>query len=114
MAQAINSRFDVTPGKRVTLRIDIGNGQIASSIINIPGRQPTRRRDSFELDLGEGESLRGKKVICSTIVTDVMPSTNRTSLRARVDDGVTSVDESRNEEAEENGVVTYATVLRFR
>jgi hypothetical protein len=115
MAQSMNKAFRTTVGQRVTFELEVGEGQIGSSLITLPGRKPLRRRDSFELDLGLGENLAGKKLLCTTIVTDVREETNNTFVEANVSDGVSEVRDSREEAAaEENGMVTYGIVVRFR
>lgn len=113
MAQSINTPFQTGPGN-VTLKVHIGDGQMASSVVRLQGGSPETHENSFQKDLGPGSDLAGKRLLCSTLVTDVRDETDRTSVRVVVTDGATTVDESREEVAGDVGVVTYATVVRFR
>ncbi|MGH7341278.1 MAG: hypothetical protein ACREKH_12385 [Candidatus Rokuibacteriota bacterium] len=113
MAKAIDKFFATTTGKNVQLGVVIGQAQLAASVIKVPGREPIRRDDSFTLDLGPGEQLAGKMLVCSTLVTDRRDETNDTSISMKVSDGVTALEASRQEAAKRNGgSVTYVIVLR--
>jgi hypothetical protein len=115
MAQAINKSFPTTPGQRIAFKVQVGDGQIGSSLVTLPDRQPIRRRDCFELDLGLGENLAGKKLLCTTVVTDIRDETDSTSVEMEVTDGLISVSDQRSEDAAEpGGMVSYAIVVRFK
>jgi hypothetical protein len=65
----------------VRLRIVIGQAQKGATVVQLgSGVLASTNDDVVDVELGTGAEVRGKKVFCTTLVTDVNPQTNLTSV----------------------------------
>lgn len=78
--------YDVGSTKRVSLTIVIGNSQIGGSVVKL-GAKELADGQIKNLDLGIGNSLRGKKLKSKSVVADVNDRTNRTIITYRIKGG---------------------------
>jgi hypothetical protein len=104
----INQRVDMNIEYRVTIRI--GDGQLGSSSFrNIDGSYVIGEVDNESL--GKGLALLNQSVLISTMVTDVNPDTNRTSITILINNEVKGVFPAEAER--DNNTVFYDTTLKF-
>lgn len=65
----------------VKLRIVIGQAQKGATSVHRGGTLIVSTNDDVvDVDLGTGAAVRGQKFYCATVVTDVNPQTNLTSV----------------------------------
>ena len=104
----INQRVDKNIEYRLT--ITIGDGQLGSSSLRkVDGSYVNG--DVENESLGIGESLVNKSMLVSTMVTDINPDTNWTSVTFLINNIVVG---SFSAEAErDNGTVVYDTFVKF-
>jgi len=110
----LSKTLRIDDSRIVELTVEVGQGQIASSIVTVGDKERIERRhDSFTLNLGAG--LAGKTVTCSTMVQDVRPETNQTSVAYVVTNADTEVRATREAEARSDGdIVSYVARFQFR
>ena len=104
----------INDARKVLLKVEIGQAQIASTIVTVGDKERIeRRKDSFTLDLGAG--LAGKKVTCSTMVQDMRRQTNRTSVTYTVsNEGVDETHTLAQDASSDGDIVSYIARFRFR
>jgi hypothetical protein len=104
----INQRVDKNIEYRLT--ITIGDGQLGSSSFRkVDGSYITG--DVVNESLGMGPALLNQSILISTMVTDVNPDTNWTSITILINNevkGVFPAEAERN-----NDTVFYDTTLKF-
>jgi hypothetical protein len=91
--------------------IKVGEAQIGySSFKDFEGKYVSGNIILYPL--GKGEKIRGKKLISSSMVTDVNPNTNLTSITYRLnDEDIKTISE---EVESNNSVIYYTTYLTFK
>ena len=92
------------------LSITIGDAQVGHTTFKkINGTYGTGQIQME--DLGKETDLKGKKMLISTIVTDVNPATNKTSISYKINDK--AYDPILSEADAENGSLRYKTIVTF-
>jgi hypothetical protein len=104
----INQRVDKNIEYRLT--ITIGDGQVgSSSYCNVNGKYVIG--DVVNESLGMGLALLNQSILISTMVTDVNPDTNWTSITVLINNEVKGVFPAEAER--DNATVFYDTTLKF-
>lgn len=115
MGTVLETNYAVA-GNDVTLSIDIGEGQLGDSVVRLQGKDITPKDTAHirNLPIGGGAKLTGQALGIKTIVSDVNDSTNKTSVRYRLEGGKTPGQyELRADVAEEGDAVVYHVTIHF-
>ncbi len=97
----------------VHLRLVIGQAQKGATVVQIGGVMlASSNQDVVEVELGTGAELRGKKVFCTTVVTDINPQTNLTSVTWEISGGLAAFTRTCTETLDHDGdSVLYVAVI---
>ena len=91
MSVELSRQYKVVPGRNVDLTLNIGEGQRGRSLVMLDFTVLPFSMDDdgniASLQVGEGQSLVGKRLRVFSTVSDVNPSTNRTSITYRLNGG---------------------------
>ena len=100
----------VTDQENYFLSIVIGEAQIGySSFRDFEGKYISG--NIVLHPIGKGENIRGKKLIITSMVTDVNPNTNLTSITYRLNDA--NIDTVSETVESNNSSIFYTTYLSF-
>ncbi len=79
---SFNFTYPVGPGEDVTLTIGIGDGQVGGSVARLDDRDPPICPPGTitGVPVGRGASLIGHTLVVRTLVADINPQSNRTSV----------------------------------
>ena len=109
------AKYPVQNGQPVLLDVLIGDLQPGGSSVFVGEHNViTQEGDIVDHMLGNGEDLRGKALVVSTVVLDRNPSTDLTSTVVLLDGGThphTDIPQSDNPGP--NGTSSFLTVVRF-
>jgi hypothetical protein len=116
MSTTLTKVYRVRKNDVVILRISIGFAQVGVTTVFLDNEMlAENRRNSFEVKLNKpGESLGGKTLMCSTIVTDVRRETNETSVTYELIGGVIAQKHTLQDSVESEGdVIIYVANCFF-
>jgi hypothetical protein len=116
MSTTLSKFIKVHPGEQLYLKITIGNGQTGVSSVNLSGLQlVSEQKDTFKIALPvDAPGLAGKCLYCSTIVTDIRPETNNTSVVYELYGNETSWKQTLGETVQaENDSLFYVATIQF-
>lgn len=113
MATAITTAYRVGDEDDITFRVTIGDAQKGVSTVRLGTEQLAHNAARLELNLGKGKDLKGKKLFCTTTVTDVRTETNRTSVTYAVEGGPNNFEETLAKTVESHGDVVFYTAEVF-
>jgi len=101
---------DVDRGTRYYLTITFGNGQIGNSTFkDVHGNYQTGA--IVHTNIGTGAELEGKLILIGSIVSDVNPQTNWTSVTYSINGD--SLATYKEEVEDDNGSIYYTTTIKF-
>jgi|WetSurMetagenome_2_1015567.scaffolds.fasta_scaffold248944_2 hypothetical protein len=116
MSTTLSKFIKVRPGEQLYLKISIGNGQTGVSSVYLSGSQLiSGQKDTFKIALPiSGLDLAGKSLFCSTIVSDIRPETNNTSVVYELYGNETSWKQTLGETVlAENDSLFYVATIQF-
>lgn len=71
----------------VIITIEIGNGQIGSSIVKIENNNLGDFENSFSLEIGKNKDLKGKQLSIITMIHDINPSSDKIEMSIQIEGG---------------------------
>jgi hypothetical protein len=95
----------------VSLRVTIGEAQAGATSVFLGRDQMAGGPQAWAL--GAGTALRGKILVVSTVVVDVRPETDRTSVTLQLKNGDSESSWTDTENAPTGGAVPYLFVVSF-
>lgn len=98
----------------VTLNALVGNAQLGSVSVHLANALLAHGPVIQSLPLGSGNALKGKRLVISSIVLDVRPETDSTSLTVSLSGAGGTESWLDSEKAAPGGVVSYITVIDFQ
>ena len=116
MSKNFRRAFFTTPNQTVEFELTIGDAQFGVSIVKLGEKALVESHEgSFRLSLGQAAALVGKELRCHTIVNDIRPEHDHTSVSYRISDGLNAVEGGREEEVQNKGAVAfYRAAISFR
>ncbi len=110
MKTEITRVYRVKANQKVELKITIGFGQLGSTSVHVgTERIVDSQEGKVQVELGQGGSLKGKMVICSSLVQDVRGETNKTSARYELTGGKKPLDEKLQKVVSDDGEIVWYT-----
>jgi len=79
MPTTMSDVYEIVAGQKVFLTVMIGDADVGGSVVELDGDR-ILKGDVDNQDLGDGNGLKGKKLRIKTVVVDVNPHTNNTSV----------------------------------
>jgi hypothetical protein len=111
-APLVELEYAVGTGE-VFLDINVGNGQLGSSRVNVDG-QVIASSSQSNVNLGRGDALVGKVLSVATVVSDVSAATNKIGVRYRLSGGPVQFPWTvSNPSTIEGGLRTFRTSVRL-
>jgi hypothetical protein len=109
----INATYKVADADKVKLTIIIGDGQRGIPVAML-GSNIIQIGNTHQILIGNGADLRGKTLIVSTLVDDVNPKTNHTSISYIIEGGASILHEINTEDVINNcGSIFYRDKFTF-
>src|SRR5689334_16684509 len=107
-------QYPLNDDSPVSLDVVIGDAQAGSTTIYLGNHLLANGPGVNKLTLGNRHALKNKRLVVSTIVLDVQPNTNRTSVSLSLaGGGGVGQNWKDEEEAKPNGVVTHLAIVDF-
>lgn len=105
----------------VTLRISVGHGQPGFTRVKLDGEliaesdpQDSTTLTGLVVKLGPPGPLAGKVIDTVTVIEELNPATNETSMEWRIDEASPPLDQALNETASPGEQVVYNVRLRLK
>lgn len=92
----------------IHLTVTIGEGQFGSSRVRLNDVIVDRMRHTFDGNVGTAAECRGKKLTIVSVVTDVRPQTNRTSVTYELTGGAGTFKKTLAEIVSTDETIIYA------
>ena len=109
----LNENYSVIATQQVKLTVLIGDGQDGDPVVML-GAQVLKVGNISQLPIGTGQDLKGKVLSVKTIVNDVNPKTNHTSVSYVLEGGSIILDITNNAEITNgDGSMTYRDKFQF-
>jgi hypothetical protein len=106
--------YRVVPNRPVVLTIETGDGQVSGTSLRLDGQAHPFNNPDGPQEIGAGRNLVNSMLHIHTIVGDVNPATNRTSVTYRLTGGVESATHSFAVDVSgEKGAAHYVIVFFF-
>lgn len=98
---------------QIKLSVLIGDAQVGGSVVTVDGKRKPQSGRIEDLSLGEASTLSGKNVLVRTLVSDINPKSNHTSVTYELK-GDSSAKMTLTREVPVHGdAVRYITTLEF-
>lgn len=103
------------PAATVRLRVLTGQAQKGATVVQHGCTLVTTTNDDeVTVELGTAEEMRGQKIHCTTVVTDVNPQTNLTSVSWELTGGAETYTKTSTETLDHSGdSVLYVAAITF-
>lgn len=107
----VTKLYRVAESSSLVLRLTVGHGQPAVTDVSLENKELVRRAEgNLELPIpGSGAELKGKKLLCTTIVTDIRKETDQTSVTYELLGGQSVFRHSLEETSTGDGSVVFFT-----
>ncbi len=105
--------FPTLTGK-IKLSVSIGDAQVGGSVVTIDKQRQDQTGSIKDLMLGDAAVLKGKKVLVRTLVSDINPKSNHTSVTYTLVGNSTAEMTLSREVPEHGDAVRYVTTLEFK
>jgi hypothetical protein len=116
----ITGTYKVVDDRDVSLDIIVGDGQKGGSSVSLikagsanPSKDIASGANIAKRNLGSGKQLRGAVLVVSTLVQDIRPETDWTSVTVGLSNGEADHSWPAAEKAKPGGTVSYIFVITF-
>ena len=107
-------------GGTVTLHLTVGHGQPGATRVEVDGALVAESDEDdpatlsgLVVDLGPPNEVSGKNVVTTTVIEDVNPASDQTSVTWRIDEASPPLNESRSENVTPGERVVYSGRIRL-
>ena len=107
--------YTVADTDEITADVLIGDGQPGGSTVSLGTTQLKKGGDTLTaVDVGTGRSIRGKKLIITSVVENKNPATNNTSTQVTIKGSTAPKEMEQKQAATSKGdIISYVTVVTF-
>jgi hypothetical protein len=113
---AFDFQFPVRADETVTLSVRIGDGQVGGSVARVDDADPPicPPGNITNVEVGRGAALIGHTLVVRTLVADVNPQTNRTTVTLDLNGGAPGRELQTSAEVDAEGdAVFYTSTVAF-
>lgn len=98
----------------IKLTVLIGDAQVGGSVVTVNNKRKSQTGQIVDLPLGDASDLADKTVLVRTLVSDINPKSNHTSVTYQLVGSTTAKMTLAREVPDHGDAVRYITTLEFK